>query len=154
MAIERELSLMETHTRNLLDTVKRGRATDAPLQELESETQRKKLLIAELDALDRQAIAGTLDGKGLERELPTRAADVRGLLGRHVGTTRQILWKFMVGRLACEPFDEGGERGYRFTGQGSYQPLLPGKLVPPCVVTPAGFARSWMLKFRRLLLVA
>jgi hypothetical protein len=41
--------------------------------------------------------------------------------------------------LACEPFEEGGQRGYRFTGQGSYHPLLPEKLVPPNVVTPAGF---------------
>jgi hypothetical protein len=46
------------------------------------------------------------------------------------------------GRLECRAFDEGARIGYRFTGQGSYAELLPGKL-STLVATPAGFARSW-----------
>ena len=59
--------------------------------------------------------------------------------------TRQILRKLIVGRLTCEAFDTDGQRGYRFTGQGTYEHLLPGKLVPTMVVTPAGFdsITSW-----------
>jgi hypothetical protein len=33
----------------------------------------------------------------------------------------------------------GGRRGHRFTGRGSYAPILPGKRAPTVVVTPAGF---------------
>ena len=89
--------------------------------------------------LGRPATLNSLDGKRLERELGERLADVKGLLGRHVPQTRQILRKLIVGRLTCEAFGNDGQRGYRFTGQGSYESLLPGKLVPPLVVTPAGF---------------
>ena len=86
--------------------------------------------------LGRPATLNSLDGKRLERELGERLADVKGLLGRHVPQTRQILRKLIVGRLTCEAFGNDGQRGYRFTGQGSYESLLPGKLVPPLVVTP------------------
>ena len=104
--------------------------------------------------LGRPATLNSLDGKRLERELGERLADVKGLLGRHVPQTRQILRKLIVGRLTCEAFGNDGQRGYRFTGQGSYESLLPGKLVPPLVVTPAGFAELWHVKVRRILRVA
>ena len=79
-----------------------------------------------------------LDDRHLRQELRARVTDARGLLGRNVPQTRQILRKLLVGRLACEPFEESGRRGYRFTGQGSYAELLPGKL-STLMVTPAGF---------------
>jgi hypothetical protein len=41
-----------------------------------------------------------------------------------------------VGRLTCEAFEKDGQRGYRFAGRGTYEPLLPGKLVPTYVVNP------------------
>ncbi len=79
------------------------------------------------------------DSKQLERDLVARVSDVKGLLGRHVPQTRQILRKLIVGRLTCEAFEQDGRRGYRFAGHGSWEPLLPGKVVPTVVVTPAGF---------------
>jgi site-specific DNA recombinase len=137
--IERELSLLETHVGHLVDAVARGEANDALFARLRSEEARKKTLVAELAALQQSTAVASLDGKRLERELTARGADVKGLLGRHVPQTRQILRKLIVGRLTCEAFEEGGQRGYRFTGQGTYEHLLPGKLVPTMVVTPAGF---------------
>ena len=62
--------------------------------------------------------------------------------------------KLIVGRLSCEAFEKDGKRGYRFAGQGSWEPLLPGKLLPTVVVTPAGFAQSWRVELRRTLKVA
>ena len=98
-------------------------------------------MVTELEALHRSASVASLDWKRLERELATRAADIKGLLGRHVPQTRQILRKLIVGRLTCEAFEKDGQRGYRFAGQGTYEPLLlPGKLVPTYVVTPGVFA--------------
>ncbi len=138
-AIERELSLLETHLGNLVDAVARGEANDSLFARLKTEETRKKALVAELEALQRSATVASLDSKQLERELAARAADVKGLLGRHVPQTRQILRKLIVGRLTCEAFEKDGQRGYRFTGQGSYEPLLPSKALPTMVVTPAGF---------------
>jgi hypothetical protein len=43
-----------------------------------------------------------------------------------------------VGRLTCEPFEEGERRGYCITGQGSYATILPGEGHPTVVVTPGG----------------
>jgi hypothetical protein len=136
--IERELSLLETQIRHLLDAAARGEATDSLLARLKAEDARKKALAAELQALQASIVA-SLDSKRLGRELTARTADVKGLLGRHLPQTRQILRKLIVGRLTCEAFEVDGQRGYRFTGQGTYQSLLPGKLLPTVVVTPAGF---------------
>ena len=49
----------------------------------------------------------------------------------------------IVGRLTCEAFEKDGQRGYRFAGQGTYEPLLPGKLVPTYVLTPGGYSEGW-----------
>ena len=40
------------------------------------------------------------------------------------------------------------------TGQGSYKPLLPGKLVPTMVVTPAGFDTFGLVENRGIVRVA
>jgi hypothetical protein len=58
-----------------------------------------------------------------------------------------------VSRLTCEAFDNDGQRGYRFTGQGTYEHLLPGKLVPTMVVTPAGFDTFGLVENHGLVLV-
>src|SRR5262245_20958971 len=126
IAIERELSLLDTHTRNLVDAVARGEASDSLFARLKAEETRKRALVAELEARQQCAALASLDGKRLGRELAARTSDIKGLLGRHVPQTRQILRKLLVGRLTCEAFENDGQRGYRFTGQGSYVPLLSG----------------------------
>ena len=124
-----------------MDIAARGEANDSLLARLKTEDARKKTLLAHLEALHQSVTVASLDGKRLEQELAARAADVKSLLGRHVPQTRQILRKLIVGRLTCEAFEKDGLRGYRFTGQGTYEHLLPGKRVPTYVVTPAGSAR-------------
>ena len=79
-------------------------------------------------------------GASAARAAAPRGGDPR-LLGRDIPRTRQILRRLLVGRLECTAFNKGGRRGYRFTGQGSYAELLPGKLRSTLVVTPAGFDR-------------
>ena len=63
--------------------------------------------------------ADTLDTEALERDVTTRAADARALLGRHVTQARQMLRSLLEGRLACEPFDDGTGRGYTFAAIGT-----------------------------------
>src|SRR5439155_5812384 len=108
--------------------------------ELQAAEQRKHALVAELEALTgRRQAAASLDVERLRRELRRHVAEIRGLLGKDIPRTRQILRRLLVGRLTCEAFDEGERRGYRFTGRGSYAPLLPAALSTPEMVTPAGF---------------
>ena len=109
-----------------MDVVARGGANDALLARLRAEDARKNALVAELEGLHRSASVASLDWKRLERELAARAADIKGLLGRHVPQTRQILRRLIVGRLSCEAFAKDGQPGYRFHGQGTYESLLPG----------------------------
>ena len=75
--------------------------------------------------LTRHANVASLNARRLRKELAGRLANVKGLLSRHVPQARQILRKLVVGRLECEPFEEGGQRGYRIVGQGTYERFLP-----------------------------
>ncbi len=138
--LQAELPLLEARMRTVVDEIARGYATDTLRAELHAAEQRKRALVHELEALTgrRQATA-SLDVERLRRELRRHVAEVRGLLGKDIPRTRQILRRLLVGRLECEAFDEGKRVGYRFTGQGSYAPLLPAGLSTPEMVTPAGF---------------
>lgn len=44
---------------------------------------------------------------------------------------RTSLLRVIVGRLTCEAFEKDGQRAYRFTGQGAYEPLLAKSLYQP-----------------------
>ena len=140
--IERELSLIEASEKNLVDAIAKGQHMDPLLAKLQAEGARKKDLVAELDCLAIPADVVTLDEARLKRELRTRIADAKGLLGRQRTEARQILRKLLDQPLQFEAFEEeGGRKGYTVTGRGSYLQLLPGLFagVSPSVVSPTGF---------------
>jgi hypothetical protein len=66
------------------------------------------------------------------------AASARPWLVRRDRDEEDCYKKYRLWQAPCEAFEEGERGGYRFTGQGSYSSLLPGKL-STLVVTPAGF---------------
>ena len=136
-AIERELSLIEVHEKNLVDAIARGENMDPLLARRKAEENRKKELIAEL--LTKPAQIVDLDKARLKRDLQRRAADAKNLLGRQTSQARQILRKLIEKPLACEITEEGSKKGYRVTGQSSYLQLLSAQLASPCVVSPTGF---------------
>jgi hypothetical protein len=126
--------------RTLVEEICAGYATDTLRAELGAAEQRKKALVAELEALTgRQQAAASLDIERLRRELLRHAAEIRTLLGRDIPRARQILRRLLVGRLECEAFDNVQRVGYRFKARGSYASLLPAALSTPEVVTAAGF---------------
>lgn len=55
-----------------------------------------------------------------------------------------------MGRLECEPFDDGERRGYRITGEGSYAGILPASIAPQYVVTPGGYSSPWAFHFETM----
>ena len=75
----------------------------------------------------------------LKRDLQACVADTRALLTRQVPQTRQIIRKLIESPLRCEVYEEGGQRGYRVTGQGNYPHLLRSPAAPLWVVSPTGF---------------
>ena len=100
---------------------------------------RKKELIAELGSLTKPAQIVELDKARLKRNLLDRLADAKTLLRPHTTRARQILRRLLKKPLICEVIEEGGKKGYRVTGQGSYLHLLPESLASPFVVSPTGF---------------
>jgi hypothetical protein len=138
---QRDLADAEARIQRGLDALLTGiDAVDELRARLEIEKWRKAALAAELEALTgRRRDAALLDERRLRQELRERVADVRCLLAQGTPQARQILRKLLVGRLDVAAFDDGHRRGYRFTGQGSYAPILPVSLSTTNVVTPAGF---------------
>ena len=109
------------------------------LDTLEAEHAKREGLRGQLALVDQRTDLAGQDQHALVTTLRARVGDLGGLLGRHVTQTRQILRKLLVGRLVCQPFDDGQRRGYRFTGTVTYERLLPAELSRPYAVTPAGF---------------
>src|SRR5262249_13384141 len=98
------------------------------------EEARRRDLVAELEALKAGKVL-PFDERKLHQQMREQVADVRRLLEGNISQTRQILRKLLVATLVSASFEDGEHRGYRFTGQGSYEPILP---VATLGVTPAG----------------
>jgi site-specific DNA recombinase len=82
-AIKAELPLLEARMRTVVDEIARGYATDTLRAELHDAEQRKKALVAELEAMTgRRQDAASLDVERLRRELRRHVAEIRELLGR------------------------------------------------------------------------
>lgn len=138
-AIERELSLIEGRERHLAEAIARGDAVDPLVAALKAEEERKAALTKDLAGLVDLDKVSSLDARRLKQTLRARVADAKGLLGRHVPQARQMLRKLLVDRLEFTPFEDRGQRGYRFAGQGTFGRILAGDVLPPALVSPAGF---------------
>ena len=138
--IERELSLIESDEKNLVEAIAKGEQMAPLLAKLKAEETRKKDLFAELARLTLPADAVSYDEPKLRREIRARMADAKSLLDRQRSEARHILRKLVDRPLQFEAYeDEMGRKGYRVTGQGSYLSLMLSLLVSPSVVSPTGF---------------
>ena len=136
-SLVQELSEVETRKHRLVDAIARGEAIESLLTQLKAEEQQARLLAEKLRTLSNYEQATSLDRKQLGEELKRRVADIRGLLARHVSQARQMIRK-LVPQLDCTPFREGDEKGYRFSGDGSYGQLLSGETSPTKCGVPNG----------------
>jgi DNA invertase Pin-like site-specific DNA recombinase/ssDNA-binding Zn-finger/Zn-ribbon topoisomerase 1 len=122
--IERELSLIETYEKNIVDAIAKGQEMDPLLVKLKAEEDRRKELVKELEALEGTGTVASLDEVMFRREIRKRLANIRGLLERHVSSARRLLKTFLDQPLRFEAVQEGTMRRYRILGSGSYLPLL------------------------------
>jgi site-specific DNA recombinase len=124
-AITGDLAAIATRERRLLDALVEGDGTAEAIRgRLRAELARRDALTAELTRLE---TAAPLDADQLVRDVLTRAADLRGLLARHVTQARQVVRLLLEGRLVCQPFEDASGRGYTFTATGTYRRLgVPG----------------------------
>ena len=126
VAIERELSLIQTRLHHLVEIIANGKSTDSVIASLHHEEARKKVLLKELSGLDSLSQVVSLDAKRLAKDLRGRLGDLPALFSRHVPLARQMLRKLLDGHIHCEPIREGGKPGYRFTATGTFDRLLTG----------------------------
>jgi hypothetical protein len=130
LALQRELSLIQTRLHHLVELIANGKGTDAVINSLHHEEARKKVIIEELARLDRAAQVVSIDAKRLTMDLRNRLGDIPSLLSRHLPQARQLLRKLLDGHIMCEPIvDEDGKPGYRFTATGTFDRLLTGAKV-------------------------
>jgi len=122
-AITNELAMIATRERRLLDALADGDdgTAQAIRGRLREELSRRDGLTAELTRLD--TTAPPVDVATIVRDATARAADLRGLLTRHVTQARQVVRLLLEGRLVCAPFDDATGRGYTFTAAGTYRRL-------------------------------
>jgi hypothetical protein len=115
------LTAIASRERRLLDALVDGDADASAVAirgRLREELARREALTAELARLD---ATPTLDADAIVADVQARAADLRGLLARHVTQARQVVRLLLEGRLVCQPFDDGREIGYTFTATGAYR---------------------------------
>ena len=127
--IHRELSLIESYEKNLVDAIDKGQPMDPLLTKRRAEEIRKKDLIRELERLTTGDQVTSIDEARLKQEHKARFGDIKTLLNRHVSSARQLLRVLMEHPLRCEAVQEGERKKYRVFGTGSYLPLLPEQLV-------------------------
>jgi hypothetical protein len=126
IALERELSLIQTRLHHLVETIANGKSTESVIESLHKEEARKKVVAQELSSLDAFAQVVSLDAKRLAKDLRSRLDDIPALFARHVPHARQMLKKLLDGHIVCEPIMDGGKAGYRFTATGTFDRLLTG----------------------------
>lgn len=144
--IERELSLITGRMDRAMDALLNGGPKDELIARLNDEKSRKQALTEEVSKLGHLTSVVSIDAPQLKRDLRTRVADVKALLGRHTPQARQMLRKLLVGKIAMEPVAAARQRGYRVRGALAIGRLLTGEAFEPItgrtVVTPAGFGTS------------
>ena len=137
--VRAELTQVEAEIQRLAEAVASGANIPAMVETIKDRERRRKALsgrLAALEAARQRGPGGNRDA--MLADLRARLDDWQGLFGRHVGQTRQLLRKLLVGRLTITPDVSESGRIARITGAGTLEPLLRG-VAPKLVVGPPGF---------------
>ena len=122
--MQRDLGLVETRLRHLVEAVTRGEGCETLWVALKAEDERKKALVRQLEELNRGVESTPVDRGQLALELFERVRDLKGLLQRHAPQAREILTALLETPLLCQPVEVDGRRGYEFSATATYGRLL------------------------------
>jgi site-specific DNA recombinase len=138
-ALEGELQGVEQRIARLVDAITAGGPVEELVDRLKAERARRAALIEEQKAVNVRGIEQR--PAELVARLMARAAELRGLMGVHVGRTRQLLAAMLTGPVPMVSVVENGRRGYRFKGRLRLGGLLLGEALETrhAVVAPTGF---------------
>jgi len=82
VALEGELSLIQTRLHHLVETIANGKSTDSVIASLHQEEARRKVVVQELSRIDSLAQVVFLDAKRLAKDLRSRVGDIPTLFAR------------------------------------------------------------------------
>ena len=112
---------------------------DAVLDALRVRDERRSTLRTKLESLNESATTVPLDESIIEARVRERLAEWRGLLGRHVAWTRELLQKLLVGKMTLTPIVlESGERVYELAAEFTLARLFSGILTATGGTSPRG----------------
>jgi hypothetical protein len=148
-AVETEIAGLDAELLRLTTALARGGDLEVLVDAVKSRQQRR-------DALDRgrqtlNALNGPLltDRDMLEQKIAERLTDWRGLLGRNVAWSRQLLTKLLKGRIMFTPTaDEDGRPAYDVETTFTLGRFFSGILCPKGMASPAGFVRCCTVEIR------
>ena len=138
-ALERELHAVDQRIMRLVDAITAGGPVEELVERLKTERARKAALVDERKTLATRA--ADQRPADLVARLTARAAELRRLMGLHVGRTRQLLAAMLTGPVPMIPVVESGRAGYRFKGRLRLGGVLLGEALQTeqPVVAPTGF---------------
>lgn len=128
LSLQRQLTETEKRLGHLVEAIATGKATEAVYSELQKAEAAKKALQTQLGSVEELTRLHAVDSRMLARDLQTRVADLKGMLGRHIPQTRQVLRMLIPGRIVCTPFQDTRGKGYALSATGSYANILGGFL--------------------------
>jgi hypothetical protein len=132
------LRLIRAEETRLIDAVKQGQELNALVAALQKTQERRETLERQVAMLSSTAIDRLPDPGRLRACLMKQAAEVRRVLTRREPDVRRVLQAAITERLEFAPFNDGAERGYQFSGPGSYGEVLLGDTCPTSNGGPNG----------------
>lgn len=87
-------------------------------------------------------------------DLLRQVEEWRGLLGRHVSTSRQLLRKLLDGRIVFSAKHEGDDHWYDLAGQATVSKVFAGVPALKAVASPTGIGHLWTIDRSRFLRAA
>ncbi len=120
--LEAELRGVETELTRMTAAIAAGGELDPLVIGIKERVARRDDLQKQLAAVKQESTLRESDVPRLTAELEAKLGDWRGLLTRRIPQARQIVKTLLVGHLTFTPT---ADRGWEFTGQGSFSKFLP-----------------------------
>ena len=135
--LKAELDEVEARLARLVEALVNGGPIETIVAQIKIDEERKRALTAEYEALDGACGSQAFDYASVVLEVRERAADVTAVLSRQTPQARQMLRKLLDGKIAVEPINVDGRRGFRLSGRLNVGRLLRAEVLRAIEAVPA-----------------